>query len=794
MKKQKWLLIILISILLTLSSSFSAAMGANTGDWTTFRHDLSRNGYTTGGDSTNAVKQLWNYSTNAAVWSSPAVADGLVVVGCKDCNIYCLNASTGSLVWKYPVGNEVDSSPAIDNGVAIVGCDDGSVYAMNISTGKPAWISQIGGKVRSCPAIVGGQVYIGSSNHDLFCLNASNGDSIWTFQTQQGVESSPAIADGVVYFACDDFLVYALNMSMGQEIWRHHMGSDLSSPCLYNGCVYIGSYDGYVIALNASTCQEIWKYQTQNSIVSSAAAAYGCIYIGSEDNSIYCFNASSGEKLWQTPIGYWVMSSPAVADGNLYVGSEDYNLYCLNAFTGEIKWAYPTRNMVDSSPTIVNDTLYVGSYDYHLYALTLYNSTNKPSTNIPSTSLTVTSWHTFLFDDMACVIGIAIIFVIGRFTYSKMRNKEQPQDVDLSNKKHPWLIAHINLLCALAILVFTVAFFVSLGSGPLWAADEKTYSQMAYHMAKSGDYLTPYSYGAPAIWAGKPPLLMWLMSLAYQAFGVNNFASRIWSVLFGVLSLVTVFYLGKKLYYTSVGFLSVVVLGTFVTFFAFATHAMTDGPMLFFILASVFFLLLSDETKNKNRNAILSGLFFGLALLTKQVEALLIPLIVIVYFALSKKSFRSLFTKQLALFLGVALLLFASYVVYMNFTYRDFWNCYFVYSSFQRTVTPLEGHAGGYLFYFNYLATNENLLWVLLLPFAVGLCAFNSVIKRHKADTLILIWIALVIGIFTFAQTKLYWYILPALPAFAIAISNLLYWVANKIQSQQKPKVQPKLS
>ena len=85
--------------------------------------------------------------------------------------------------------------------------------------------------------------------------------------------------------------------------------------------------------------------------------------------------------------------------------------------------------------------------------------------------------------------------------------------------------------------------------------------------------------------------------------------------------------------------MSAIVLGTFTTFFAFATHAMTDGPMVFLILASVFFLLLSEETKNKKRNSILSGLFFGLALLTKQVEALLIPLIVIVYFSSYKEKF-----------------------------------------------------------------------------------------------------------------------------------------------------------
>jgi hypothetical protein len=47
---------------------------------------------------------------------------------------------------------------------------------------------------------------------------------------------------------------------------------------------------------------------------------------------------------------------------------------------------------------------------------------------------------------------------------------------------------------------------------------------------------------------------------------------------------------------------------------------------------------------------------------------------------------------------------------------------------------------------------------------------------------------AVVLGVFTLAQTKLYWYILPALPAFAIATSNLIYQVVKKLQLH-KPKM-----
>ena len=145
MKKHRWYLIILIFLFLILSGTFSGAIAANTGEWTTFRRDLNRSGSILGVDSTNSVKQLWNYSTNAAVWSSPAVSNGLVLVGCKDCKIYCLNASDGKLVWNFSVSNEVNSSPTLADGCAFVGCYDGGVYCMNISTDMPVWISKVDG-------------------------------------------------------------------------------------------------------------------------------------------------------------------------------------------------------------------------------------------------------------------------------------------------------------------------------------------------------------------------------------------------------------------------------------------------------------------------------------------------------------------------------------------------------------------------------------------------------------------------------------------------------------------------
>jgi 4-amino-4-deoxy-L-arabinose transferase-like glycosyltransferase len=344
--------------------------------------------------------------------------------------------------------------------------------------------------------------------------------------------------------------------------------------------------------------------------------------------------------------------------------------------------------------------------------------------------------------------------------------------------------AHADIICVLLVVAFSaLLFFVNLGSGPLWAADEQTYSQWGFHMAKTGDYLNPWAFGVPSLWIGKPPLYFWLMALSYQVFGVSNFSTRFWSPIFGILSCVVVFYLGKNLYNRFVGLLSVLVLSTFFTFYAFARHAMLDVPLVFFMLASIFFFILSEKSVKNTRFAILGGLFFGLALMTKQTNALLIPLILGSYLAITQRRIRSLFTKRFALFLGVGILVISPWLIYMALRFGPrFWYVYLLYNNVMRAMAPLEGHVGGFFFYLNYLITSENRFWLVILPLAVALSIFNSFYKRKKEDTLLLVWMIVVLGVFTLAQTKLYWYILPVFPAFAIVIGSFLYSYFKKLK------------
>jgi 4-amino-4-deoxy-L-arabinose transferase-like glycosyltransferase len=196
-------------------------------------------------------------------------------------------------------------------------------------------------------------------------------------------------------------------------------------------------------------------------------------------------------------------------------------------------------------------------------------------------------------------------------------------------------------------------------------------------------------------------------------------------------------------------------------------------------------LLLSEKPQHSKLYAALAGVFFGLALMTKQVVALFIPVIIIIYWVVTKKSPRFLLTKRFALFAGIGLLIFTPWVILMYASFgSDFTQWFVVYTGIMRTVNPLEGHTGSPLFYFDYLVSNENLLWIALLPVAVGLCIFNVVKKWSRPDGLVLIWIFLVLVVFSVAQTKISWYILPAYPAFALAIASLLYALSKRLNLQ----------
>ncbi|HEV8590816.1 MAG TPA: phospholipid carrier-dependent glycosyltransferase, partial [Pyrinomonadaceae bacterium] len=94
-------------------------------------------------------------------------------------------------------------------------------------------------------------------------------------------------------------------------------------------------------------------------------------------------------------------------------------------------------------------------------------------------------------------------------------------------------------LCAIVIVAF---YFFGL-TIPLVGPDEPRYAQVAREMYERADWITPTLGGFN--WFEKPALLYWLEIVSYRLFGVNEFAARFGSALFGLGTVLCLWIIGR---------------------------------------------------------------------------------------------------------------------------------------------------------------------------------------------------------------------------------------------------------
>jgi len=114
------------------------ARPADSDDWPTYRHDVTRSGSTRSAVAAD-VREKWAAKIGGSL-TSPVVADGRLMTASIDRHtVYCLDADSGKRIWQFVAGGRVDSPPTITGPLAVFGCRDGYVYAVGASDGELAW-------------------------------------------------------------------------------------------------------------------------------------------------------------------------------------------------------------------------------------------------------------------------------------------------------------------------------------------------------------------------------------------------------------------------------------------------------------------------------------------------------------------------------------------------------------------------------------------------------------------------------------------------------------------------------
>jgi 4-amino-4-deoxy-L-arabinose transferase-like glycosyltransferase len=195
-----------------------------------------------------------------------------------------------------------------------------------------------------------------------------------------------------------------------------------------------------------------------------------------------------------------------------------------------------------------------------------------------------------------------------------------------------------NLFLTIIILSGIVFFIPFLGNVHLFDWDEINFAESAREMIVTGNYHRVQINFQP-FWE-KPPLFFWLQVAAMKMFGVNEFAARFPNAIFGIITLVTFFFIGKKYKSSRFGFIwAISYLGTFLPHLYFKS-AIIDPVFNYFIFLGIYFMyrdIAGNIFKNKFLNISLAGLFIGLATLTKGPVGLLVFLIsFLIYFIFTR--------------------------------------------------------------------------------------------------------------------------------------------------------------
>lgn len=189
----------------------------------------------------------------------------------------------------------------------------------------------------------------------------------------------------------------------------------------------------------------------------------------------------------------------------------------------------------------------------------------------------------------------------------------------------------------IVIAIIAAVFFIPfLGEIHLFDWDEINFAESAREMILTGNY-TQVQVNFQPFWE-KPPLFFWLQSMSMHLFGVNEFAARFPNAICGILSLLMLYNIGRKYINKRFGLIwSIFYFGSFLPHLYFKS-GIIDPVFNLFIFSAIYFLAETiRDHDNASKNALFSGIFTGLAILTKGPVGLLIVLLTFLVYWASKR-------------------------------------------------------------------------------------------------------------------------------------------------------------
>lgn len=335
-------------------------------------------------DSFPQVKKEWVFSDAANIISTPASAEGKVVVGNQAGQLNAFSLKTGKKLWTVKTAGAIYSSPVIHNGKVVVGSGDGNVYCMQLVNGRSLWQWKANASVLGSPVLSGDTVFIGTSDRRIVALHVPDGQLIWEFKGLEGpVVSTPLLYQGKLFVGAWDRHLYALHTANGKLVWKWNNGTTVRNyspasciPVASEGVVYIMAPDRFTSAIDVNTGQTLWRIKDGGVRESIGISEDGqWIYGKSMQDTIVAYRASREPQTfaWKMHAGFGYEHVPSMLiekDGLVFFGTRNGVVYAINPTTRQVIWVHKIDNsMVNTVRVLENKKLLVSTMDGKLALL-----------------------------------------------------------------------------------------------------------------------------------------------------------------------------------------------------------------------------------------------------------------------------------------------------------------------------------------------------------------------------------------------------------------------------------------
>jgi 4-amino-4-deoxy-L-arabinose transferase-like glycosyltransferase len=342
-----------------------------------------------------------------------------------------------------------------------------------------------------------------------------------------------------------------------------------------------------------------------------------------------------------------------------------------------------------------------------------------------------------------------------------------------SERRAPWI--YLSLAVFVAVL-----WLAMLPSRPLFNPDEGRYAEIPREMLSTGDWVIPHLNGLAYV--EKPPLQYWATALSLRIFGHGEFGARFYTALCALGTLILVWWVGKELWGRAAGWRAAAVLASSMLFVVLGQLLTLDMSLTFYMTAALGGFLLgqrrphSDKAlragKMERRWMLVAWAATGLGVMTKGLEAAVIPAAVLVLYTLYSRDWSP--WRRLYLPLGLPLLLVITVPWHWLAARRlpDFLQFFFVHEHFSRYLTPSADREEAWWFFGVVLALGS-------VPWTVSVARVLASGWRRRAPrgqfeptVFLWVWVAFVCVFFSLSDSKLIPYILPAMPALALLVAE----------------------